>query len=305
LTLVGAGIGSAVGVEHYTYGKAMDFFSDYSLSTEGLERRDVWRVYRDMITGQFSLPATGHMLQSNMGLTPQGSLSAEEAESLWEGWKETHAPDEVIPPDVSYYIRVTHHDHVSGHSQMTARPHGTAFFTPDPTAEEDTRKPITDSDSLAALLRKPYSYTRDDSRTIHFKRLDGSGTVWSVPLDGMGGYVQYAFTDDYVAVAGYTDGESPDTCLYFLSSEGSVLWSTTLNNGETQELPQYILFGENTVQRYAVLMWSNPGWLAPVRENAFTVPQALLIQFGILLLLLIGSVGIFYRKDSIFEKNVF
>ena len=213
LTLVGAGIGSAVGVEHYTYGKAMDFFSDYSLSTEGLERRDVWRVYRDMITGQFSLPATGHMLQSNMGLTPQGSLSAEEAESLWEGWKETHAPDEVIPLDVSYYIRVTHHDHVSGHSQMTARPHGTAFFTPDPTAEEDTRKPITDSDSLAALLRKPYSYTRDDGRTIFFKRLDGSGTVWSVPLDGMDGYVQYAFTDDYVAVAGYTDGESRDTCL--------------------------------------------------------------------------------------------
>ena len=66
-----------------------------------------------------------------------------------------------------------------------------------------------------------------------------------------------------------------------------------------------VLFGENTVQRYAVLMWSNPGWLAPVRENVFTVSQALLIQFGIILLLLVSSVWIFYRKDSIFEKNVF
>lgn len=251
LSVIGVSAGAVAGVDLYRYNTASDFFADYRLSTDGISRSDLWEVYRDMITGQFSLPATGHMLQSNMGLTPQGSLSAEEAESLWEGWKETHAPDEVIPLDVSYYIRVTHHDHVSGHSQMTARPHGTAFFTPDPTAEEDTRQPITDSDSLAALLRKPYSYTRDDSQTIHFKRLDGSGTVWSVPLDGMGGYVQYAFTDDYVAVAGYTDGEPRDTCLYFLSSEGSVLWSTTLNNGETQELPQYILFGEDTVTLFS------------------------------------------------------
>lgn len=65
-----------------------------------------------------------------------------------------------------------------------------------------------------------------------------------------------------------------------------------------------ILLGE-TVQRYAVLMWCNPGWLAPVRENVFTISQALLIQFTIILSLLVGSVWIFYRKDSVFEKNVF
>ena len=66
----------------------------------------------------------------------------------------------------------------------------------------------------------------------------------------------------------------------------------------------FVLF-EMGIHRYAVLMWYSLGSLAPARENVFTVPQALLIQFGVILLLLIGSVWIFYRKDSIFEKNVF
>ncbi len=66
----------------------------------------------------------------------------------------------------------------------------------------------------------------------------------------------------------------------------------------------FVLF-EGGLQRYAVLNWCSPGGLAPVLENVFTVPQALLIQFSVILLLLVGSVWIFYRKDSVFEKNVF
>lgn len=254
LTLVGIGAGSMLGADLYTYEKAADFFADYGLSTEGLERGDLWAVYRDIIEGSFSLSDTAWMLQSNMGITPSGSLSAEEAESLWEGWKEDHAPTAVTPLDVSYYIRVTHHDRVSGHSQKTARPHDTAFFTPNPTAEEEIRSYVTDfSDTyLGPEIRDiPYSYSRDDNGTIHFMKRKGGQTVWTIPLDGLDSYIQYTGTDDYVAVTGETAGESPNILLYLISPDGEILWSRTLDNGETQELPQYILFGEDTVTLFS------------------------------------------------------
>ena len=254
LTLVGIGAGSVLGADLYTYEKAADFFADYGLSTEGLERGDLWAVYRDIIEGSFSLSDTAWMLQSNMGITPSGSLSAEEAESLWEGWKEDHAPTAVTPLDVSYYIRVTHHDRVSGHSKKTARPHDTAFFTPNPTAEEEIRSYVTDfSDTyLGPEIRDiPYSYSRDDSGTVHFMKRKGGQTAWTITLDGLDSYIQYTGTDDYVAVAGETVGESPNILLYLISPDGEILWSRTLDNGETQELPQYILFGEDTVTLFS------------------------------------------------------
>ena len=254
LSVIGVSAGAVAGVDLYRYNTASDFFADYRLSTDGISRRDLWEVYRDVVTGQFSLPATGQMLQSNAGLSPSDSLSAEEAESLWEGWKEDHSPTAVTPLDVSYYIRVTHHDRVSSHSQKTARPHDIAFFTPNPMAEEEIRDLIINSDSptgTLSLSHELYSFPRDDSGTIHFNKLIEGEAVWSVPLEGVDGYIKCASTDAYVAVAGYTDGESPDVRLYLLSSEGSILWSVTLNNGETQELPQYILFGEDTVTLFS------------------------------------------------------
>ena len=254
LSVMGVSAGAVAGVDLYRYNTASDFFADYRLSTDGFSRRDLWEVYRDVVTGQFSLPATGQMLQSNAGLSPSDSLSAEEAESLWEGWKEDHSPTAVTPLDVTYYIRVTHHDRVSGHSQKTARPHDTAFFTPNPTAEEEIRSYVTDfSDTYLGpeIPDIPYSYSRDDSGTVHFMKRKGGQTVWTITLDGLDSYIRYTGTDDYVAVAGNTAGESSNILLYLISPDGEILWSRTLDNGETQELPQYILFGEDTVTLFS------------------------------------------------------
>lgn len=254
LSVIGVGAGAVAGVDLYRYNTASDFFADYRLSTDGISRRDLWEVYRDVVTGQFSLPATGQMLQSNAGLSPSDSLSAEEAESLWEGWKEDHAPTAVTPLDVSYYIRVTHHDRVSGHSQKTARPHDTAFFTPNPTAEEEIRSYVTDFSGTylgPAIPDIPYSYSRDDSGAIHFMKRKGGQTVWTITLDGLDSHIRYTGTDDYVAVAGETAGESPNILLYLISPDGEILWSRTLDNGETQELPQYFLIGEDTVTLFS------------------------------------------------------
>lgn len=254
LSVIGVSAGAVAGVDLYRYNTASDFFADYRLSTDGISRRDLWEVYRDVVTGQFSLPATGQMLQSNAGLSPSDSLSAEEAESLWEGWKEDHSPTAVTPLDVSYYIRVTHHDRVSGHSKKNARPHDTAFFTPNPTAEEEIRSYVTDFSGTylgPAIPDIPYSYSQDDSGAIHFMKRKGGQTVWTITLDGLDGYIRYTGTDDYVAVAGETAGESPNILLYLISPDGEVLWSRSLDNGETQELPQYILFGEDTVTLFS------------------------------------------------------
>lgn len=256
LTLVGIGAGSVLGADLYTYEKAADFFADYGLSTEGLERGDLWAVYRDIIEGRFSLSDTAWMLQSNMGITPSGSLSAEEAESLWEGWKEDHASSAAPPLNVSYRIQVTHRDLLSGHAQRISHPRDTAFFTPNPIAEEEIRSYATDNYSGTypgpAIQDISYSiYSRDGSGTFHFMKRKGGQTVWMIPLDGLDSYIQYTSTDDYVAVAGETPGESPNILLYLISPDGEVLWSRTLDNGETQELPQYILFGEDTVTLFS------------------------------------------------------
>lgn len=254
LSVIGVGAGAVAGVDLYRYNTASDFFADYRLSTDGISRRDLWEVYRDIIEGSFSLSDTAWVLQSNMGITPSGSLSAEEAESLWEGWKEDHSPTAVTPLDVSYYIRVTHHDRVSGHSKKTARPHDTAFFTPNPTEEEKIRSRVNDySDTyLGPEIRYiPYSYSRDDSGATHFMKRKGGQTVWTITLDGLDSHIQYTGTDDYVAVVGETAGESPNILLYLISPDGEILWSRTLDNGQTQELPQYILFGEDTVTLFS------------------------------------------------------
>ncbi len=113
LILFGIAGGTILGADLYTYGKASAFFEEYGLSAEGLKRDELWDVYRDITTGKFELPATGQMLQSNMGITPSGPLSAGEAESLWEGWKEdqpSDPPEGILssPHDIVRHISFTH-----------------------------------------------------------------------------------------------------------------------------------------------------------------------------------------------------
>ena len=134
LSVIGVGAGAVAGVDLSRYNTASDFFADYRLSTDGISRSDLWEVYRDVVTGQFSLPATGQMLQSNAGLSPSDSLSAEEAESLWEGWKDTHMPSdgvfgEGVTIDTSYSIQIIHNDLAAGTQQSRQKHcHSQNFF---------------------------------------------------------------------------------------------------------------------------------------------------------------------------------
>ena len=251
LSVIGVGAGAVAGVDLYHYNTASDFFADYRLSTDGISRSDRWEVYRDVVTGQFSLPATGQMLQSNAGLSPSDSLSAEEAESLWEGWKDTHMPSdgvfgEGVTIDTPYSIQIIHNDLTAGTQQSLPAPRNSFFFTPNAQAEKrlnptDVTYPIPDYMS--------YDYTKSDTELI-LQRKDGDSILWSLSL----GKLDYVYlsrltvTEDCVVAVGYErDGTERRYRVFMISPRGELIKSVPLGTGTEPESLLYTLCEKNTV----------------------------------------------------------
>lgn len=251
LSVIGVGAGAVAGVDLYRYNTASDFFADYRLSTDGISRRDLWEVYRDVVTGQFSLPATGQMLQSNAGLSPSDSLSAEEAESLWEGWKDTHMPSdgvfgEGVTIDTPYSIQIIHNDLTAGTQQSLPAPRNSFFFTPNAQAEKrlnptDVTYPIPDYMS--------YDYTKSDTELI-LQRKDGDSILWSLSL----GKLDYVYlsrltvTEDCVVAIGYErDGTERRYRVFMISPRGELIKSVPLGTDTEPESLLYTLCEKNTV----------------------------------------------------------
>lgn len=65
-----------------------------------------------------------------------------------------------------------------------------------------------------------------------------------------------------------------------------------------------MLFTE-AIRKYAVCLWLNPQWLAPLSKGCFTIPQVLTIQLTLLPVMIAISAAVFYRKDTVFEKGRF
>ncbi|MBQ7910062.1 MAG: hypothetical protein IJ363_04690 [Clostridia bacterium] len=251
LSVIGVGAGAVAGVDLYHYNTASDFFADYRLSTDGISRSDLWEVYRDVVTGQFSLPATGQMLQSNAGLSPSDSLSAEEAESLWEGWKDTHMPSdgvfgEGVTIDTPYSIQIIHNDLTAGTQQSLPAPRNSFFFTPNAQAEKrlnptDVTYPIPDYMS--------YDYTKSDTELI-LQRKDGDSILWSLSL----GKLDYVYlsrltvTEDCVVAIGYErDGTERRYRVFMISPRGELIKSVPLGTDTEPESLLYTLCEKNTV----------------------------------------------------------
>ena len=251
LSVIGVGAGAVAGVDLYHYNTASDFFADYRLSTDGISRSDLWEVYRDVVTGQFSLPATGQMLQSNAGLSPSDSLSAEEAESLWEGWKDTHMPSdgvfgEGVTIDTPYSIQIIHNDLTAGTQQSLPAPRNSFFFTPNAQAEKrlnptDVTYPIPDYMS--------YDYTKSDTELI-LQRKDGDSILWSLSL----GKLDYVYlsrltvTEDCVVAVGYErDGTERRYRVFMISPRGELIKSVPLGTDTEPESLLYTLCEKNTV----------------------------------------------------------
>lgn len=73
-------------VEVKEYNDAVDFFNEYSLSTEGLEREEIKAVYADITTKSFSYAKTAEVIKK--------SLSTDQIEG-YEGIQENPTPEEV------------------------------------------------------------------------------------------------------------------------------------------------------------------------------------------------------------------
>ena len=246
LAIVGVGVGSVFGTDLYRYNTASDFFADHSLSAEGLSRGELWEVYRDITTGSFTLPATGQILQSNMGQSPSGSLSAEEAESMWENWKNTHAPANVEPLDVSYNIRITRRDLQSGTSSISGRPYDAAFYTPNLQVEE-TLFWSNEDPSPVPKSSDPYGYTYQTDMWVFYREENGT-RIWTAPLVNLHG-ITYGYTEDYVVIAGYRT-DPVETYVLMLNSEGKFQWEVKLSE-DLKESPTMFLCGDDSITLFS------------------------------------------------------
>ena len=89
--LVGIGLGTHICVTDIReYNTAVQFFNEYKLSTEGLTRKEIKNVYRDIITKSFSDPKTAEVIihsLSNDGIEGnkifQEDPTPEDIEKLW------------------------------------------------------------------------------------------------------------------------------------------------------------------------------------------------------------------------------
>ena len=72
------------------YKAAIQFFSDYGLSADGLTRGEIKEIYRDVTTKSFSYVKTAEVIQESISTNTvggyeisSGTLTPEDIESLW------------------------------------------------------------------------------------------------------------------------------------------------------------------------------------------------------------------------------
>lgn len=80
----------AIAAEVKEFNKAVIFFSQYDLSTDGLSRGEIKKVYRDITTGSFSYSKTAEVIENSVSKSAVGGYeifqdtpTPEDLESLW------------------------------------------------------------------------------------------------------------------------------------------------------------------------------------------------------------------------------
>lgn len=318
LALLGIGIGSAVGVEQYTYRTALDFFADYNLSTEGLSRGELWEVYRDITTGSFSLSDTAWVLQSNMGLPISGSLSAKEAESLWEGWKEDPAspiPEgiTVSPRDMNRRITFTHTQFPEQATKTVRYSMRVPCFEPNMEAEKAALAASASNPMLPSVQKDDTGFYYDIRYDVHTaqsylcKRKD-STVIWSHPVEDLQ-MDRVHIAGEYIAVTGSTEGaQHKDILVYLFTQDGELCWQTIIDHGSSENVQQF-LYENHTIKLiskadscnicYTVLdMKGNILQSVVNKQNAVTTPN-----IGSVVPFKNGYILIPYRSNSLFVMD--
>lgn len=104
------------------YREAVQFFHAYNLSTEGLTRSEIKRIYRDITTESFAYTKTAEVLTNSVtsnkipGLEiPQQNPTTEDMETLWNYLKENGKSPHLFKDGVHYWYRTEYTEEGSSH----------------------------------------------------------------------------------------------------------------------------------------------------------------------------------------------
>ena len=215
--LLSIGLGTyAYAAEAREYNDAVQFFNDYALSTEGLTRGEIKKVYRDITTRAFSYSKTAEVLQNSLSNDSVGgyeifqeSPTPEELEWLWN-YKNSNIS---FPEQTGIHYK---HRSEFGHRKDGSVDHGS--------------------------FQKSY-----------FEKYNGNTLVWSVTIPEFQVFGHAPVSDGVIAYGEtptFTEGIQY-AWLTKLDNSGNVLWMHRMDNGFESEYIEEIL--ENADGSYAVI----------------------------------------------------
>ncbi|HHY82997.1 MAG TPA: hypothetical protein GX505_10030 [Clostridiales bacterium] len=201
----------AIAADLQEYNKAVEFFNEYDLPTEGLTKGEIKKIYRDIKTGTFSYSKTADVIEKSIIESevggyeiPQDDPTPEDIENLW-----------------NYKIH-------SGHYWIIDR-----------------------NKHVGNVSYKYYSiekYHKDLGFDVHdksiFEKYEDGKLVWSAEFTSfwIENYIEF---EDQVIVYGqspaYSSSQKRYAWMALIDSSGSVLWQKKLDNGFDSEYIAVIL----------------------------------------------------------------
>ena len=194
------------------YNDAVEFFEENDLPTEGLSRREIKEVYRDITTASFTYSKTAEVIQNSIVTNHVGGYqifqeapTPEDVEKLWN------------IANGQYALQETHYVY---HWDMVEKQHGNETF-----------EAVGDSH-----MAKFHGETLVWDAVVTDYRIDG----YKIVSDGL---IVYGEVDDWYDAIDYPK-------MSKISDDGQVLWTTTLSNGFEDEYIVAVV--ENEDGSYAV-----------------------------------------------------
>ena len=211
----------SVGIGTYTYAAeakeyhdAIKFFNDYDLSTNGLTRTEIKKIYRDITTESFSYTKTAEVIANSLTSDQIGGFeilqekpTPADVENLWN--YKNYSGRFLIPAEEGVHFKYR--------SEYTHTAEGQIFF------EES-----------------------------YFEKYDDETLLWSVILPEF--KIQgYRITSDGVIAYGETASNTQrgNPCMAKFDDNGNLIWETTINHGFDNEYVTAVL--ENADGSYAVI----------------------------------------------------
>ncbi len=266
--------GTAVVAEAKEYTAAIAFFQEYELSTDGLSRTDIKKVYRDITTGKFTYEKTsGVIITSVSGYDIfQEDPTPEDLENLWN------------------YRNGDGYNMVTNHTANGISYSYESVYTMDPALGFDVL-----------------------DKTIFTKRIDGK-TVWSTDLYNIVIPEYAVFEDYVVIYGQTDIWSSDQKCygrVLLLDTDGNILWNKTPDNGFQREFYEQAvcdrtgiaLFGRGNLQTLCYTKLDYSGKLLQYTQTkigSYTIKNAARLGEGYILLLSSYDVG--EEKDEYIAK---